>query len=125
MICRWYCHAINSESQVVINCLRCGKLKGELQRLFLVACVAKSIDTNECHFVSAVPQQSFLSMFQIQVHINRTAFQRQGVVTSSLIFFTIFLPFSRLSSVLGMIRLKTAVGGNWFCGAPQVEATLS
>src|SRR5918999_2305232 len=46
-------------------------------------------------------------------------------VTSSFTVLVIFLPFSNISSVLGTIRLKVAVGGAWFCLAPQVEVTLS
>jgi hypothetical protein len=46
-----------------------------------------------------------------------------GVVIGSGIVLIIFLPFSMDSSDLGTIRVNEALGGAWFCGEPQVEAT--
>src|SRR6266516_1534455 len=72
-----HCHIINGKHKVIVNCLRGREIEREGNLLFFVSGVAKSIEARETNFVSAVPEQTFLSMLQIESDIDVAAFQRQ------------------------------------------------
>ncbi len=48
--------AVNDESEIVVDCLARRELQSEIDRLFLVARISKTINARELDFVSAVPQ---------------------------------------------------------------------
>src|SRR5262249_61513544 len=69
---------INHESEIVVDCLRGRKLKSEIDYLFLVTRVAKTIDAGERDFVSAVPEKTFLTMLEIESNVDPAALQWQS-----------------------------------------------
>src|SRR5688572_18810302 len=76
-VAEWGRVAVNDKSQVVVDRLTGRELQFEDDVLFLVACIAKAVDTGETNFVSAVPEQTFLAVFEIEVNVDPAAFERQ------------------------------------------------
>src|SRR5882724_1245829 len=73
------CHrrAVKSKSEIVIDRLRRREVEHEIDDLFFIAGVAETVRTGKRYFVCAVPEQTFLPVFQIKRDVHHAAFQRQ------------------------------------------------
>src|SRR5439155_21662065 len=68
---------INGEDQVVIDRLRRREVELEDYVLVFIAWVVKRIGAIKSYLVGAVPQQTFLPMFEIQIDVDVTTIEWQ------------------------------------------------
>src|SRR6185437_4824309 len=77
LITDWHTVAVNCECEIVEDGLRGREVELELDGLFFVACVTKAVDAGEVDCVSAVPEQPFLAVLQIEIDVNLAALEGQ------------------------------------------------
>src|SRR4029078_6834418 len=76
LVCQQHIVAVDREYKIVVNRLSGGELEFELNCLFFVARVAEAVDTVEFDFVSAVPEQAFLAVLEIEIDVDLAALER-------------------------------------------------